>query len=69
MFPQDDLYQYQFAPALKLPPVKLSVVPDPVHIADGLPVAELAGDEFPITVTVTEDLSLTHCNTFHDSIT
>ena len=56
--PQAVLYQYQLAPELKIPPVKLKVVDVPGHIAEGLPVAEVAGVEFIFTVTVTDTLLL-----------
>ena len=68
MFPQDVLNQYQLAPGPKLPPVKLNVAEDPGHIEDGLPVAELAPEELPFTVTITDVLLLTHCKAFQDNI-
>ena len=58
--PHDVLYQYQFAPELKLPPVTLRIVPVPGHIVDGLPEADDAGVELTLTVTVTDALLLTH---------
>ena len=69
VFPQDVLNQYQLAPGPKFPPVKFNVAVDPWHIDDGLPVAELAPEELPFTVTVTDVLPLMHCNTFQDNIT
>ena len=57
--PQEDLYQYQFAPGLKLPPDKVRVVAPPGQIAGGVPIAEVAGVEAKFTVTVTETLLLT----------
>jgi hypothetical protein len=66
--PHDVLYQYQFAPVLKLPPFAVNVVDDPGHIADGLPVAEVAGVELTFTVSVTDVLLLIHCKTFHERV-
>ena len=67
--PQADLYQYQLAFELKLPPVKLNDVDVPGHIICGIPVAEVAAVEFTLTVTVIDDLLLIHCNTFHERVT
>ena len=67
--PHEVLYQFQIAPGLKLPPVGVSTEEDPGHIACGLPEAPDAGCEVVFTVTTTDVLLLTHCNTFHDKVT
>jgi len=66
--PQEPLYQYQFAPVLKFPPVIPNVVDVPGHIDDGVPKEELAGVEFIFTVNVTDVLLLIHCSIFHDIV-
>ena len=67
--PQEVLYQFQYAPGLKLPPVGVRTVDVPGHIDCGVPEAAVAGVDVVFTVTTTEVLLLTHCNTFHDKVT
>ena len=54
------MYQYQLAPALRLPPDKVNVVLVPEQITEGLHIAEFAGVEFKLTVTVIDAIKLVH---------
>ena len=52
--PQEPLYQFQFAPVPRLPPVEPIVVEAPTQIADGDPDADTGAIESEFTVTITE---------------
>lgn len=51
--PHEPVYQYQFAPVPKLPPVNVNVEDVPGHIAEGDAEAEEAAIEPPLTIIVT----------------
>ena len=69
MPPHDVLNQFQLPPVLNVPPFTLKVDMLPEHIDCGLLAADVAGEELPITVIVTDVLLLTHCSALHDNIT
>ena len=51
--PQDTVYQFHIAPSLlKLPPVRLSVEDEPIHIVGGFADAEVGTTDNVLTVTV-----------------